>query len=261
MGMRVPGVAKCLFHPGTKVAPIEPGTNAKTGAYCAPYFPAAGSSCTAFVVGVGGNWVFTRFATSHGCSVHAWDPTAELLAEHLRGVRKVKSELARANSAQTVAFHAAGLRGADARRSVNSYGSIGDADMLTLDAMATRTRGDGGALRVLTVDCEGCEWAAFEHLATNATAAAALATVEYLVVELHVTPTMVAPTVTQFIAFFEFVLGTLGFRLWSLRSNDGFPRDQQVVDFLGVGGLPAGLCCYELGLVRGEALQRLNRTL
>ena len=38
--------------------------------------------------------------------------------------------------------------------------------------------------------------------------------------------------------------------------DEGAARDQAVVDFLGVAGLPAGLCCYELGFVRGEALRR-----
>eukprot|EP00308_Calcidiscus_leptoporus_P016769 CAMPEP_0119366080 /NCGR_PEP_ID=MMETSP1334-20130426/12958_1 /TAXON_ID=127549 /ORGANISM="Calcidiscus leptoporus, Strain RCC1130" /LENGTH=389 /DNA_ID=CAMNT_0007382199 /DNA_START=127 /DNA_END=1292 /DNA_ORIENTATION=+ len=229
-----------------------------SGAYCTSFFPVS-QSCAAHIIGIGANWVFTRYATTHGCSVHAWDPTLELRKEHERGAKRTNRLAARAARPQNVTFHFAGLRGADrptGAQSVNSYGSVNGADMLTLDAMVARTRGDGGILRVLTVDCEGCEWASFSQLAVDSAAAASLANVEYLVVELHVTPTLVAPTLAQFVTFFDFVFNTLGFRLWSLRSNDGFPRDQQVVDFLGIAGLPAGLCCYELGLVRGEALRR-----
>ena len=46
------------------------------------------------------------------------------------------------------------------------------------------------------------------------------------------------------------LFGKLGFKLRWLRSIDGYPSDQMVSDFLGVAGLHAGLCCYEMALVR-----------
>ena len=68
--------------------------------------------------------------------------------------------------------------------------------------------------------------------------------------ELHVSPSMIPPTPTQFTALFDFLIVREGFRLWALRTNDGYPFDQKVADSLGVGGLNAGLCCYELAFVR-----------
>ena len=231
------------------------GDMTDSGGYCADFWPTA-RPCNAFVVGVGNNFKFSRYATARGCSAHAWDPTLELRARHQAGARMADRAAKQRDKTLGVSFHFAGLHGAEnGTSSHNSYGSIDAAHMLRLDEMVSLVGGHGGPLRVLTVDCEGCEWSAFEQLAA-AKDSTALASVELLLVELHVSPTMVAPTLAQFVAFFDYILHTLGFKLWSLRSNDGYPRDQAVVDFLGVAGLPAGLCCYELGFVRGEALQR-----
>lgn len=157
-------------------------------------------------------------------------------------------------------FHFAGLGGsliaskrtggARAADSINSYGTIDEARLMTLEEMVARRPRGAAPIRVLTIDCEGCEWAAIEHLAHNFTAAEALGPVRLLMIELHVSPSMIPPTPAQFAAVFDFLLVRERFKLWSLRTNDGYPFDQNVADFLGVGGLAAGLCCYELAFVR-----------
>ncbi len=37
-----------------------------------------------------------------------------------------------------------------------------------------------------------------------------------------------------------------------MRSNDGYPFDQQMIPYLGIAGaeLDPGRCCFELGLTR-----------
>eukprot|EP00966_Prymnesium_polylepis_P230424 5331740-Prymnesium_polylepis.1 len=134
--------------------------------YCDAFWPAsAGELCSAFVIGVGGHWAFARYATSMGCSVHAYDPTLELRRSHEQGASRLRD----------VHFHFAGLGGgggvpselAPTRSSLNSYGTIHRAQLMTLDEMVASKPASSGALRVLTIDCEGCEWSAIEQLALN----------------------------------------------------------------------------------------------
>ena len=61
---------------------------------------------------------------------------------------------------------------------------------------------------------------------------------------------MVPPTLHEFVLAFQLLFDRLKFKLRWLRSVNGYPADQKVVDFLGVAGLPAGFCCYEMALVR-----------
>lgn len=216
--------------------------------YCDAFWPAQrGEDCTAYVIGVGGHWGFPKYATKMGCTVHAYDPTLELRRRHQSAAARMEG----------VHFHFAGLGGGAAlttasapaaSSSHNSYGTIGNTQLMTLDQMVESQPPGSGAMRVLTIDCEGCKWAAIEQLAQNGSAA--LQHVQLLMVELHVSPSMLAPSLTQFVNLFEFLLVRQGFKLWMLRTNDGYPYDQKVVDFLGLGGLRAGLCCYELAFIR-----------
>ena len=212
-----------------------------SASYCDALWPVkAAELCAAYVIGIGGEWTFTRYSLSKGCEVHAYDPTVQLRGSHRRSASRMRK----------THFHFAGLGGmTNIASSSNSYGTIEDARLMTLDQMVA-SRPGAAPMRVLTIDCEGCEWAAIEHLAQNATAAAALRPVKLLMLELHVSPSMIPPTPTQFTALFDFLIVREGFRLWALRTNDGYPFDQKVADFLGVGGLNAGLCCYELAFVR-----------
>ena len=40
--------------------------------------------CVAYFIGIGDEWGFARDAVSHGCRVHAYDPTTELRLRHVR---------------------------------------------------------------------------------------------------------------------------------------------------------------------------------
>jgi hypothetical protein len=237
-------------------------TNAfESNTYCEAHLPSLpdNESCAVFAIGIGNGWSYARYAAAKGCQVHAFDPTLELRGDHHRVAKTIHD----------VRFHFAGLRGtqqppkgegwATSKRSYNSCGAIDDAQLMTLDAMKAATLSAGTKLSVLAMDCEGCEWAAFEEI-TN-TSAKALEHVQLVTMEAHVTPTMIPPSLQQFVGLFDLMLNKLGFKLWWQRTNDGYPFDQQVVEFLGVGGLKAGICCYELAFVRShEVMLHIGRT-
>ena len=102
---------------------------------------------------------------------------------------------------------------------------------------------------MLSIDVEGYEWTALDEMARNPRAMRLLAGVRVLYLDMHF-HLRNPPTLREFVRAFEFLFDTMRFRLAWLRSGNGYPADQKVVDFLGVAGLPAGLCCYEMALVR-----------
>mmetsp|Transcript_28644 Transcript_28644/g.65730 ORF Transcript_28644/g.65730 Transcript_28644/m.65730 type:complete len:158 (-) Transcript_28644:81-554(-) len=128
----------------------------------------------------------------------------------------------------------------------NWYGAVDPRALTTLDEMV---KADGhSGIEVLKVDCEGCEWAAFEQMARDSPGL--LARTSVVTVELHLSPSLIAPTPEQFVALFDFLVEKLGMKLWYLRNNPGFKRDRQVVDFLAKQGAKPDQCCYELAFYR-----------
>ena len=168
---------------------------------------------------------------------------------------------------------------------------------------------------MLSIDCEGCEWSAFEQMARDPRALKILSGVELLLLDAHFSPSMVPPTLAQvrvcmrrlslqsicvstlwecqelraahygaslgylcshvthafglrppsavlaqFVNAFELLFFRLKFKLRWLRSVNGYPIDQKVVQFLGTAGLPAGFCCYEMALVRDVRARRMVLT-
>ena len=99
-------------------------------------------------------------------------------------------------------------------------------------------------------DIEGGEWAALEQMGRDPEAMRMLRGVKLLYLDVHLSPTLTPPTLRQFVAAFELLFHRLRFKLRWLRTVNGYPSDQKVVDFLGATGVPAGLCCYEMALVR-----------
>ena len=112
--------------------------------------------CLVVSVGIGGEWAFEDALVKAGCEVHAFDPTSDLRASHEAHARAGDAKLH---------FHFVGL-GAGANYTAtnhsNSYGAL-SSEFLALDALiATAKRGRDVPLTILKVDCEGCEWDAFE---------------------------------------------------------------------------------------------------
>ena len=153
--------------------------------------------------------------------------------------------------AGNLTFHFAGLGSDTTSNTTNSYGTVDGAALHTLVGLAENVVGTDWPT-VLSIDCEGCEWAALEQMGRDPAALELLSGVHLLLIDAHLSPTMVPPTLSQFVSAMELLFFRLNFKLRWLRSVNGYPRDQQVVDFLGAAGLPAGFCCYEMALVREQ---------
>jgi hypothetical protein len=127
----------------------------------------------------------------------------------------------------------------------NSYGEVHGASLSTLDELAAANPAGERQPHVLSIDCEGCEWAALEQMSHDPKALKLLSGVQLLLIDGHLSPSMLPPTIGQFVRAFELLFHKLKLKLRWLRSVNGYPTDQRVVDFLGVAGLSAGFCCCE----------------
>ena len=93
-----------------------------------------------------------------GCTVHSFDPTTKTRAGHEAHVH------------ERVSFHYIGLRGRpdDSSQAVGNaktyYGALGGR-MLDLGEIMEEL--GHKRVDVIKLDCEGCEWEAFAHLATT----------------------------------------------------------------------------------------------
>ena len=119
--------------------------------------------------------------------------------------------------------------------------------MLSLSQIRSRLGHENRTIAALKIDCEGCEWEVFSHM--YRTDPGALASVRMLLLEVHLSPTLVAPTPMQFVTLFEF-LHDQRFRLWFVRNIIGWRQDWGVVAYAAAAGARRAQCCYELAFVR-----------
>lgn len=163
--------------------------------------------------GIAGGWTFDERMASLGFEVHSFDPTAR--------TRKLYESHA---AVPGVTFHYAGLQTSKecglVSRSGGSYGHLGG----TLRTLSGLMRGLGHSersMRVLKIDCEGCELEAFTQMSRQEPAV--LSRIEVLLVEIHLAQRQRA-TVATVQTFFEFVFEQHGFRLMYLRANSCVAR-------------------------------------
>ena len=205
--------------------------------------------CVAYFIGIGDEWGFARDAVSHGCRVHAYDPTTELRLRHVRSADAINTER-RHDQSQcptcnvSVSFHFAGLGGR--RRagssSLNSFGSIDRGTIATLTELAAANPEADRSPKVLLIDIEGGEWAALEQIGRDPKATRMLRGVKLLYLDVHLSPTLTPPTLRQFVAAFELLFHRLRFRLRWLRTVDGYPSDRKVALTLSLSLNPSPKC-------------------
>ena len=262
----VPFVARLGVHagsirascPGVLREPRE-GTD-DSAAICEPYWPARGM-CTLQSIGIGGSWAYEEaIARERDCAVDAFDPTAALRSKHVHQVKNLTTQLSNSGRPLSLRFHFAGLGPATHQflwkngpglqsGQGRNYGSISTDHLMTLSSMAAISRGTS----VLKLDCEGCEWVAFEHIATATPDL--LRNTSLLHIELHVGRTMISPTSqAQFASIFRYLFEKLRFKIWRIKGNPGYYHDRHAIPWLRSFGLAPKLCCYELALVQAVPL-------
>jgi len=152
---KLPAVTKCV---GNQY--IEGGGYTDDVAVCRSYLPASltPETCVVYSFGIANAWGFDDSMADAGCTVHSFDPTTKTRAGHEAHVH------------ERVSFHYTGLRGRpdDSSQAVGNaktyYGALGGR---RLDLGEIMEELGHKRVDVIKLDCEGCEWEAFAHLATT----------------------------------------------------------------------------------------------
>ena len=216
--------------------------------------------CLVFSVGVGGDWGFEKAAAAAGCETHAFDPTEELKAQHVRTAEAFQRSKTQASN---ISFHFQGLgsehtrdhfaRSTQSRQYGSHLGSVAHLDTLF------QQHARGRFVHALKIDCEGCEWDEFAHLA--AAAPETLRSVGLLMLEVHMSPTLGLTHDTQqeggaaeaVRRLFDLLFITHGFRVVQMRANAGSGADRSSIPASlrrHATQLPSNVCCYNLMLRR-----------
>lgn len=158
---------------------VLPRENKESWPTCEAHVQArAAAPCLVYSFGIAMQWAFDHTMADAGCEVHSFDPTEATRAQHEAHVHR------------GVRFHPWGLsrhqpRGCadEARRfSGGTYGNL-SGPLLSLDRIVRRLGHTGRRITVLKVDCEGCEWDAFHHVATQAPSL--IDNIDAIYIELH----------------------------------------------------------------------------
>ena len=204
--------------------------------------------CLVVSIGIGNSWQFEDAMAYKGCAVHAFDPTHELFKAHAKHV----------HDRPRMRFYFLGLGGGgssasgDGTSGVEMYGAVSKNRLRPLDHLLSVAREgrERRAIDVLKIDCEGCEFAAFADLERRTPQL--LVTVQYLLIELHMTPRYGLHEVAQLNLLMSHLVDRHGFRLFRKpRTNRGFPwARNETLPALVRAGLDPIACCVELHFMR-----------
>ena len=255
---KAPGLAKCpvpaMATPSrcaSKLEALNHHCDDDGTLLCPTYVHGAGrDACFVYSFGIDNQWSFEDWAGRGGCEVHAFDPTTRTRASH------------EAHRANNVHFHFMGL-GARANGTAAlqdnhyQYGPLGGAVLALDDLMATLGHGRR-QLSMLKVDCEGCEWEAFDDVARRDPML--LREVCTIVMEVHVSSTLQMGTDAQLklmASFWQRYIEEAGFRFFLVHRNYGNPAAWGKMHPVLTGlGFNPKVPAYEIGLHRPGCLGR-----
>jgi hypothetical protein len=188
--------------------------------------------------GIANDFAFDDYWGNLGCEVHAFDPTLSAVP---------------AFTSKNVNFHFFGLTGkvgsGAEKFSDPGYGSIIH-PLYPLNTIIANLGHQGRTIDILKLDCEGCEWDAFEYLAIHAPET--LTQVRTLDVEVHFVRernVRSAADVLKIATFYEHVIVKHGFRPFYKHLNQGGQSWDLVPELLVPGVIP-NHCCYEFAMTR-----------
>lgn len=205
------------------------------------------NDCLVYSVGIADDWSFDSAMGKLGCEVHSFDPTVDLPE----------------NLAPNVTFHQIGLNagGIQQDEMQETYGTF-KGPLLTLNEVLAMLGHVHRRISVFKIDCEGCEWEVFKSLqAMNSSQNGP----DQLLVEIHLSEQLGVHSeadIAKMGAAFEYLYtpdaNCQTFSQFHWHDNAGFEQHRTIPEPLLAAGLPAGVCCRELGFIKTKstALQR-----
>ena len=206
------------------------------------------TGCVGISVGIGGEWGFEDGFAQMGCNVYAFDPTEDLIKRHTQHANDPEQK-------GRMHFEAAGLGGEIAQKNTNSkrYGGfdLNGTNILPLSAIMSRATAKSASpiVDVLKIDCEGCEWTAFQQVARRAPNL--LSRVRTVLIEIHSIQRYGLQESWEVHRLMDFLMNHHGFRVYRSGFNKGWPGARnQILNKLVNAGFPRMPCCWLLHLIR-----------
>ena len=174
-----------------------------------------------------------------GCEVNSFDPTV-YLPERL---------------APNVTFHQWGLQAGNIPQEdmQKNYGSF-KGPLYSLQTVIARLGHHNRRISILKIDCEGCEWDAFQSLSSLK---GSLHGPDQLLFEAHLSTQYgikgeaeLGKIQRVYDFLFEPDVQGMSFQRYYWHDNIGFNGMRTISDTLLAAGVPPGTCCREMGFVR-----------
>lgn len=204
------------------------------------------TGCVALSIGIGNDWSYENVLLKHGCEVHAFDPTKALQKKHEQEAARIRERF------PLLHFHLIGLGSSLSLNSAyNQHHTTGSdlAQVIQLDDMMT-TYVPGRRVNVLKIDCEGCEYEAFDYVVSRAPWL--LCNISQVNIELHYSHRYhKLRDASQLTRLLTHLFDDHGFRIFKAGSNVGWKEEARTVHpELLRWGWPTYGCCHNVQLIR-----------
>lgn len=206
----------------------------------------ATDGCVVLSVGIGNDWSYESLVLKRGCEVHAFDPTKSLYSKHNQTAARMRERFPKLH------FHYVGLGSSlELNSAYNKHQSTGSdlSKVVHLDEMVA-TYVPNRRINVLKIDCEGCEYEAFDFVAMYSPRL--LCNVSQVNIELHYSYKFhKLKHGSQLTSLLSHLWIDHGFRVFKASANTGWREEAKSVhpDLLR-WGWPSYGCCHNVQLMR-----------